>query len=256
MILQASEGLLETITDQVLYAVFYELECLDNLSMRNIVTYAPQKAGRSLEEVNYQSIKRAIQNLLTRGLAVKEKGKLKLTAAGRNRLQRILPSLGINTVRGYGEVFLVAYDISEVTRIGREIINKWLRNNKAVKVQQSLYLLIANPQTDLEGLLDRIEIEGQVLIIKLGKDSVVGGKLLKDYLWEKCNMDKLERDYQEFIQAFSNMPVQNLTRSMVDFSFNKILISDPCLPSEFLPRDWAGDKALRLYRDLLSKLHN
>lgn len=251
-VLKISEGLVESVTDLVLHSIFYYTEALEHPTMKTILTKAEWAADKDLAEINYQTLKRAILQLTNKGLIQKKKDKIIITNAGKVRLEKVLPSFGKDLSRSKGEIYLVSYDINENSRRGRDILRWWLKKYHAVMLQKSLFLIVSKFPEGLENLILEHGMEGEVLIIKLGKNSLIGGKLVGDYIKDIFCLDQLEQEYSKFIERFLKMNKQNLTPVILDFSFNRILKDDPNLPSEFLPEDWVGFKA----RDLYAKLRN
>lgn len=250
LILGATEGLIEYATDMTLYFLYYEAEVINSPNMNTVVSWAPWAAERELEKINYQTIKRAIIQLIDKGLVKKTGGKLELTPEGRSHLKQILPSIGGKSHRNAGEIYLIAYDVSETTRSSRSCLRRLLKKIKAKRIQESLFVVIVDPQQHLEELLSAIPLTGQVLVTKLGSDSILGGKSITDFLIEAYDLVKLNDRYQDFIENFSKIKVGKLTRAMLDFSFNSIVKDDPNLPPEFLPDNWMGKKAWKLYNQL------
>ncbi len=246
----ATEGLIESATDLTLSFLYYEAEVINSPNMNTVVNWAPWAAERQLEKVNYQTIKRAVTQLISRGLVEKKGEKLRLTAEGLEHLKQILPSIGTNSSRNDGEIYLVAYDVCETTRSSRSCLRRLLKKIKAKRIQESLFVVIVNPQRHLEGLLEEIPLNGQVLVARLGSDSILGGKSIANFLVEAYELQSLNDRYQEFIERFSKIKSEKLTGTMLDFSFSSIMKDDPNLPKEFLPDNWMGEKARKLYNQL------
>ena len=158
LILKGTEGLIESATDLTLYFLYYEAEVINSPNMNTVVSWAPWAAERGLEKVNYQTIKRAIIQLIDKGLVEKKAEKLTLTTDGQTRLKQILPSVGANSSRNAGEIYLVAYDVSETTRSSRPCLRRLLKKIKAKRIQESLFVVIVDPQQHLEELLRAIPI--------------------------------------------------------------------------------------------------
>ncbi|MBI3559062.1 hypothetical protein HY085_01585 [Candidatus Gottesmanbacteria bacterium] len=253
-ILKASEGLIQSVTDLILHIIFYNLEVLEHPNANTVLNRAAWVAEKNLSEVNYQTIKRALQQLTSKGLVKKEKDKITITEAGEERLEKILPSFGKDLSLSKGEVYLVSYDIRETTRRGRDILRWWLRKIRAVMLQKSLFLVVSAIPEGLENLILKYGLEGEVLIIKLGKNSLIKGRPIDIFLKDIYHFDQLKENYQKFIKKFSNISKQSLTPMVLDFSFNRILKDDPNLPIEFLPKDWIGFKARALYTKLRNNI--
>ena len=249
-LLDMSEGLVESVTDLALHAVFYDLEVIKHPNTNTVLFRAWGVADKNLAKINYATIKRAVQQLTSKGLVVKEGERIIVTDFGKARLEKVFPSFGKDLSRLNGEVYLVSYDIRETTRHGRDVLRWWLKKFRAVMLQKSLFLVVTDLPEGLEKLIVEQKIEGEILITKLGKESLIGGKPIDLFLRSVYNLDQLGQQYLEFIGRFSKIKRQNLTPMLLDFSFNRIFKDDPNIPAEFLPADWVGFRAQNLYKKL------
>lgn len=250
LILKGTEGLIESATDLALSFIFYQTEVLKSPNMNTVLNWATWAAERQLEKINYKTIKRALVQLIDKGLIKKDRNGLEITTDGLGRIKKILPSIGTDNDRKKGEIYLVAYDISETSRSGRLHLRRLLKRIKAKSLQDSLFVVTVDPRSHLEELLGTIPLNGQVLVAKLGSDSILSGKSIADFLTEAYGLTQLNDHYRGFIKKFSHFKNGGLTNMMLDFSFNSIIKDDPNLPVEFLPKDWMGNKAWSLYNRL------
>ncbi len=242
-ILEKTEKVLETVTDAVLAEIFFNVEFCRRPTMTAI-----DRGLTHLDDVNYQTIKKTIENLLTRGLAKREEKKLVLTEAGLKKLgEVILLKKGMS--RKEGEVYLIVYDIADREVLGRNKLRRFLLKNRMAKVQESVYLSPFDSRKILEDFLRENKVSGQVLVTKLGKDSVIGGEGVGGFLRRIYKLEELEKEYKEFVQKFEGSGGMG-----VIFMFNKIYKKDSRLSREFLPKNWIGARAMDIYRRTLKQL--
>ena len=106
-----------------------------------------------------------------------------------------------------------------------------------------------DPRKILEEFMKEHEVSGQILMTKLGKDSVIGGEGVGKFLRKIYKLEELEKEYTEFVKKHG----KNESEGVI-FAFNKIFRKDPKLPMEFLPDDWIGAKAREIYGKVLYQL--
>ncbi len=196
-VLKLSEGVLETVTDLVLSFVYYQIVVWESPTTYSVLYKAPQETERFLEKVNYQTIKRAVDQLAFRDLVRKTEKGLVLTEKGKNRLTYLFPGIEESEPRNKGEVYLIFYDISDSAKATRERIQRFLKNSGAVAVQESVFISTSNLREKLLTLLGETKISGQVLITKLGKDSLFGKENITDFLARVYKLDDLIGKYEE-----------------------------------------------------------
>lgn len=248
-VLQSSEGLLESTTDFVLHSLYYFSEVLDRPTVNTVLSRAEWAADKELSQFNYQTIKRAVKHLAEEGFT--KNGVI--TLSGKKHLAKVLPSLGDNFARSKGEVFLVSYDVNETSRKGRDALRRWLKSNDAVLLQKSLFVVITAVSSDLESLVLNYKLQGEILIIKLTPNTCIGGKSIKEFLFDIYHLDRLEKSYNYFMDKFAGTGSKKISLTGLNFSYNLILKDEPNLPEEFLPDNWAGFKARSLYNKLVRR---
>lgn len=248
-ILEISEGVLSTVTDIALWELFYLTEVGASFNSRGAWT-ANYKADKLLDEVNYETIKRALVGLKKRGL-VSYQGQRKsalpeITAEGKRRLEEILPRYDKKRFWD-GKIYLVTYDVPEKERKNREILRQSLKKIGAGMIQESVWLTPYDPRGSLKETLEVYNLKGLVLISILGKDSSIGDESLENLINRVYKLDQLNERYQNFFEEFSFGKHEPLE---ISFSFMSILKDDPQLPFILLPSDWVGDKAYQLFERL------
>lgn len=227
--------------------VLFSIYCLGGyLKHPYSVNNALNAAEDWLEEYNFQTIKRALQNLYQKKLLVKTKRGLAISPQGENYLLEVMPGLNSQNKRAQGEVFLITYDISDYSRYGREALRRFFKRSAVIKIQESVYLTTKDLRKEINEIVTRLKIKGAILVAKLGADSYFGDKTIKEYLGKFYKIEEINNEYRELIKKPPSFGLS--------FQFNRIYKADPHLPKEFLPADWAGDKAHKLYFDFLTSL--
>lgn len=251
-ILRISEGILSTVVDIVLWEVMYIGEAATTFSRD---TWKPVvAANRFLDNVNYETIKRAIENARKNGWIKRTRKKRawpEITQAGKRRLVSIIPQY--DTKRVWDErLYLVTYDIPETRKKERELLREYIKRMGAGMIQESVWLTPYNPHELLKEFIDERKLEGTIIVSDIGKDGSVGEEDIKDLVIRVYKLHDINRDYKKFLDTFGNAKEFFFE---VAFVYYKVLKKDPQLPFELLPSDWMGEKAHKLFQQFQSKLN-
>jgi len=82
------------------------------------------------------------------------------------------------------------------------------------------------------------------------RSEYVAGSDLLTLVRQAWNLDEVEREYEEFVAAFtrqpSSDPLVRLTKLV--HAWRRLALMDPALPKELLPAGWIGTDAVKLFR--------
>lgn len=251
----ATEGLLKTATDMVLLVTYLSLT---HMSVRNAYQSrrAEEEAYRMLDEVNYQTIKRATYRLIAKGLLNRlSKGgreELIITKFGRKRIEEIIPVY--RDKRPWdGHLYLISYDIPKEANEARNLLREYIRRTGGALLQESLWINPYNPTQILADFVTEHEIQGSVLVSKLGKDGTIGEETLPELINRVYHLDDLSERYEAFIQTYPlHAPVKSkLMETTV--AYLSILKDDPQLPFPLESDDFAAARAHTHYLTLIDQ---
>jgi phenylacetic acid degradation operon negative regulatory protein len=250
-VLKISEGILETVVDVVLLEMAYVGIAATTFS-RN--TWEPAvKADRFLEEINYQTIKRAIEEARKKGW-LKRTGRRRvwpeITVEGKKRLNSLVPQYDEKRIWDH-RLYLVTYDIPETRKNDRELLREYLKRIGAGMIQESVWLTPYNPREVLREFIEERKLRGAIIISDVGKDGSIGEEDIKDLVIRVYRLNEINKKYQEFLEKFDDSQAKLWE---VAFSYWAILKNDPQLPFELLPSDWLGEKAQQLFLKFQAKL--
>jgi phenylacetic acid degradation operon negative regulatory protein len=168
-----------------------------------------------------------------------------------------------------GQWHIVTFDIPERFRYRRDILRKKLLSLGYGTMHTSVMISPYDRGEEIKRTVKEYEIEDYVefFTAKYQSDKDISDLISKiwDFKW-------LERQYHKFISVYGKELEDLKTRvekgEAVDTSyaflkgvelnesFYRIVASDPRLPEEFLPVDWAGFKAARIYDEYLQILED
>lgn len=204
---------------------------------------------------------------------------LRLTGEGRERIVRDFPLLEFQKKRWDKKWRIVLFDIAELNRKKRDMLRAKLKELGFGMLQQSVYISPNNFTKDLVEFLTAEKLAGFVYVFEIFHTQMAIGnaKELAQKVW---NLDSLNEQYLELIEEISHLnstygrgvKLNGLDELKVVKSnkesnkgFNKerdglarnireeylsLVISDPFLPKELLPSNWAFATLTGLIRKL------
>lgn len=248
--LKISEGLLRTTTDLILFTCFFTLASMGKRKSASVGYQMAEEAQQLLEEINYDSIKRALTSLKHRGFIQGTRRldleTMQITKEGRARLHQLLPSYKAKRTWD-GRLYLVTYDIPESQKHERELLRSFLKTLGGAMLQESVWLIPYNPREIIRTFVDDRDLAAVVIVSDMGRDGAIGEEDVKTLIRRIYHLDELNERYDEFIGWCDGQKRMNPLGAA---KFLSILHDDPQLPFPLLPDDWRGDEAYKLYRKL------
>ncbi len=242
---EISEGALASLTDLILAYLFFGYESIVDPRVGRSFHYTFAKIDKRLEEINYQSLKRAIKHAQEKGW-IKES--LKPTPEGQRRLKNIFSE--VNYPKHWnGNWHLVNFDVPEKLRFKRNILRANLQRLNFGKLQNSIWISAYNFLGEAEKVVNSLGIRSCVIFSISSKVGQEESRILASKIWK---IPELQKEYQDFIVE-SSQKKRDSFRLL--FRYQSIVINDPCLPRELLPENWAGEEAKRLYSNFVKNAH-
>lgn len=244
-IIQATEAISRTAINTLLWWIYTMGAATQTRTMRDAYN-AFQTVDDTFQRYNYDTFKIALRGLKQKGyIKTKYKGTLSevlVTIEGRQRLEELAPTY--KKKRSWDTyVYLVSYDIAEIYKKKRDNFRQYIRRIGCGLLQESLWVTPYNPRTLIDEFVRENDIEGMVLVSKLGKDGAIGDENLRQLLERVYHLTKLNEEYSDFIQLAKS---KSTTPFQLSIRFTSILSHDPQLPFTLLPDDWLGDQAFKL----------
>ncbi len=249
--LEISEGLLSTLTDMILFTVFFGFEA--SVAGYGRSWKASRETNKDLDEVNYKSIKRAIIHLKQKGLieSIEVGGKIsQITSAGRIRLQSLLPKYDKKRVRDH-RIYMITYDLPITKNNDRNRLRSYLKSIGCGLLQESVWITPYNPTKLIEEFVTKNNLDGNLIIVSsIGRDGAVGNFDVNDLINKVYNLFEVNEKYQSFIDWVKQ---GKLPKTMIVSRYLLVLKEDPQLPFELLPEGWLGNRAFQLFSSLSGK---
>ena len=248
LVSKATDGLAQTLTDTLLFLFFLYGSSFYKRGPRGIYELF-QESESELSQVNYQSIKRAINKLtekqrITRSDLGTNKT-IHLTPNARQYIQKTFPSYRMERPWD-GHVYLIAYDIPSHANSTRNMLRGYIKGTGGAPLQESLWINPYNPQQSLHDFAKQKHIEGTILVSKLGKDGAVGTERFHDLIARVYKFSSLSERYQHFVRTYNTDSRQSLIQMAL--SYHGILKDDPQLPFALEPENLGAKDAYLLYQ--------
>lgn len=251
-LLQATEGLVATVTDLILYFTILPFALPGAYTHGQVARRVEDVTSLISEDLNYRTIKNAIKKLVEAGLIVKQSRRsaleIAITKLGRTRIEAIIPAYQQDRPWD-GHVYLVSYDIPAKPNHKRSMLHSFLQRIGAVLLQESLWLTPYNPRDLVGDFATEKEIGGSILVSKLGTDGAIGEETLSDLIARVYKLDAINEKYADFLDTYGNKQKPQSLFSMAT-SYLSILKEDPQLPFPLYPKDFLAEKAYQLYQTL------
>lgn len=241
-----------SVTDLLLYNIYLVGASFGKSGPRG-VHQAFREADKALEEFNHQTIASIWHQLTKKRLITYQKREdlynPSITNLGRMRLEKFLPIY--DEKRPWdGKIFLITYDIDERAHLKRNKLRKYLKDLESRRLQESVWLNPYNIRKLLEKYVEQYKIPGTIIVSDIGKDGGVGNTVIQDLLVNLYSLEKLNDRYEEFIENSKESDI--FIRDLI-FQYLSILKDDPQLPFEVLPKEFLGEKAYEIYKQLQNK---
>jgi DNA-binding transcriptional regulator PaaX len=251
LILQGTDGVIGTITDLTLFYLYYTF-CSPGRTSAYKLDQLTREANHFVDEVNYQTIKKAIYNLTQQQIVTRSHNhsaiEIQITKLGKKRLASLLPTYQEH--RPWDEhVYLISYDIPVKSNKKRALFREHLRRTGCAMLQASLWLTPYAPHGIIDEFIDRYNPGGTILVSKLGKDGAIGEESFSQLINRVYHLDELAKRYREFIKTYQSKP-RHLSYSELALEYYGILKNDPQLPFPLLPKNFPADSAHKLFLSL------
>lgn len=238
------EKVLQKAVDVALIAVYFNMEIFGK--QRKDWYRQENKVSDDLENLNYDTIKRAIIHLKEKGLIFSVKEKLTLpqiTQEGLKRLSSILPKYDTKRVWD-NRIYLITYDLPINKNKERNKLRSFLKRIGCGMIQKSVWVTPYNPTDLLKQFTQENNLDDLILISSLGKDGTIGSQNITNLFINIYNLRNLNNEYFGFI---SSVKENNTPKEVLVFNFLSILSKDPQLPFPLLPDWWVGNKAYDIF---------
>ncbi len=250
-VFRISERVVATATDLTLLLVFLSIEMATKPPTPRGAWQGQRAAYEDWEQLDYQTIKRALHRLKNKGLIQYTRETIthpQITKQGLKRLKSTIPFYDKKRTWD-GKIYLVTYDIPEEQKKDREMLRYYLKKIGCGKLQNSVWVTPYNPRIVLENFVGQNDLKGAVIISAVGDKENVGEETLAELVARVYDLDELHWQYLQFNKKYYRYKkFEPKMKQQVVFDFLSILKDDPQLPFSLLPSDWAGKEAYQIFK--------
>lgn len=181
-----------------------------------------------------------IEKVLSHGRPV-----LKLTSAGREKWSREFPLFELSQKSWDRWWRMVGFDIPNKLKGRRASLRNKLEGLGMGRLQESLYITPYDFGEDLQEFIKTHELSEFVEVFEARHTF---GSNPQTLAWRVWQLDKLEEKYEELGQQLEKKHIFT-SKDKLEYQtqFEQILLCDPILPKELLPKDWIGFKVRKLF---------
>src|SRR3989344_751882 len=185
-------------------------------------------------------------DLIRRKLNSKGLPYLELTSNGENEFKRRFPVFTKKGKKWDGYFMQVIFDIPEKERKVRQMLRLKLKELGFGMIQESVFISPFHFEDDLKEYLVQSELSDYVYILTV-KGFLFGDiKLLAEKVWKIGDInDKYLSLYKTITKKSDKQNIKIYWKEYL-----RILVTDPFLPEEFLPKNWIREKVSKAILDL------
>ncbi len=216
--------------------------------MRDLYQWVPRRYKRH----NFSRV-------IERGLRTKEIEKIvkgdqiyiRLTTQGKQNTVRDFPMLALANQKWDKKWRIVIFDIKEINRRSRYLLRYKLKELGFGMLQESVWVTPHNVGKDMREYVEANKMGAYVFVLEVEEILAGDRELLMNKIWKIYELHQKYYNLFEEINILNKMYVTTHDRDNKHTSkvrelkvkYLEILGTDPCLPKELLPKDWAGEKA-------------
>ncbi len=189
---------------------------------------------------------------------------LQITQRGKEKINRSGFSLKRKSRNWDGRWYLVSFDIPETQKTSRNLLRKKLLILGLGKLQRSLWISPYEHTKEVRKIVNHYHLEKYVELFRSQLLSPKEPSLFASQIWD---LEGLSRRYIQFIERYrprlskfkedpnhsEDSELFKLERAMRE-ELSSILLSDPQLPDELLPKGFREKEAHRLFKECVKLL--
>lgn len=169
----------------------------------------------------------------------------RLSSGGREKWIREFPLFDLSKKIWDKWWRMVGFDIPNRLKGRRASLRRKLKEFGMGQLQESLYITPYDFERDIQEFIEMHELNDYVEVFEarhtFGSDP-------KTLAWRVWQLDKLEERYRKLLESVENKKKINSEEKLEhQTQFEELLLEDPLLPKELLPRDWIGLKVQKLF---------
>jgi len=188
-----------------------------------------------------------------------------LTASGRRRFEHAYRRIYDGPAAQWAGGWQIALTTSgKLTASQRDALRKDLLWEGFGVIAPGVLAHPSDSSASLIDILEENEVKEMVVVMQARAIGALTSRPLQELVRDCWNLKAIAQDYLRFIKRFQPVvrafkagdavdPEQCfVVRTLLMHEFRRVLLRDPQLPQQLLPKDWPGETARRMCRDLYS----
>lgn len=213
---------------------------------KQVYGFVPRKYKKDSLYVTVHRMTKAdlIERVIEKGDA-----KFRITSKGKKDLVRSFPLINLQHKKWDKKWRVVFFDIPEEIRGARDVLRAKLRELGFGAVQKSVFLSAHPFEDDMREFLKSQKLSDFAYLFISDAELSGNVKSLVNKVWK---IGELNEEYEELSYKSDNAKTQDSIKEVFE-KYTDLIMVDPYLPSELLPRPWWGDRARRAVKKLAKK---
>jgi len=234
-----TSGIATSASDLMLFAVKFNIDL--------------QEAGEAIAEIGLSSFKRSLTHLKSKGLITENKDARTgyvLTEAGEAEIENVAHQY--KEERDWdGKVYLINYDLPITKNTIRNAFRDFVRNGLGCgMLQHSLWLTAYDPREKLMNYINENQLDKKLAVVSsMNLETEMYPYQIPLLIEQSFGLSKISDEYKQYISRTEAGELD--TRSQKIFEFLRVLKTDPQVPYDLIPEDWAGYKAYEIFKEEL-----
>ena len=210
-----------------------------SFSYRQVYGFVPPKYKR---QNFYMAVKRALKSGYIEKVLKKGRPYLRIVGRGREKLIRDFPLLALQKKKWDKKWRVVIFDIEEVNRNVRDVFRRKLYELGFGRLQKSVYISPFPIENEMREFIESLNLGKRAYLLVSSKFAAGDERVLAEKVWP---LQKINKEYKEILEKLEKEKVDEKEKRRIRARYLEVLLSDPCLPWELLPKGWLGEEVRR-----------
>lgn len=174
----------------------------------------------------------------------------RLTSKGSRKLKEDVPLFKLASKPWDGQWRIIIFDIEEKEKFLREALRDKLVSLGFGRWQRSVYITPHDLEQEINQYLQAKKLFPAAICLVARQGDLGDDKVLANKIWQ---LDDLNDNYQDFIDDCERLLMKKEYKTIKEeevrnlwLAYKRLIVRDPFLPRELLPKGWLAQKARRI----------
>lgn len=147
-----------------------------------------------------------------------------------------------------GRMWVIIFDIEELERNKRDVLRKVIKTFGFTMWQKSVWISTREPSQDFYNYFKDI---ASAAIFPIPANTIGNFKIFAARVWKIELLSKLYMSWIEKAKFYLDNGEDSGKKKGLLNEFFRIILKDPFLPDEFLPENWIGQEAKKVFLEII-----